>query len=301
MRQSARSLKEAAGAAGTLALVVLLYGAPVILSVMIGAFRSPFGVSSGVDVAGEREVVYWNPPPVETPEGDAASDAEEAGDEGDAEPEGDAPDPASPDSSAADAASDVLAVPSETLSRPEVIVQAKRVRRAAARGPKRELTKKQKRLRAKYKRRRERIAQRKQCAELQDQILQIDEDEYWFGREIANCYRTHLQQFDLLGGAWFANDDDGDPLGVGVSVSRGKRGEPARLAGWKTGDVILSVNGIRVRKWGGISLAATQLMRGRVRVKRLRGGEKESVLMRVVSKDALEEKRRALEAVASEE
>ncbi|MCB9674564.1 MAG: hypothetical protein H6737_05565 [Alphaproteobacteria bacterium] len=289
-------LKDAISAAGTLALVVCLYGTPIFLAVLIGLVRSPFaGVPGTLDVEGEREAVFWSPPP---PPGPGAEATDGTADAEDAVPvEADADDAVDSD----DGDDEALAMLADANTDP----RAKRPRRTRKKrvvksGAPRELTKQEQRQKDRRDRKRERRAERKQCAELKHLILQVDEDEWWFGREIANCYRTHLEQFDMLGGAWFETDDRGKSVGIGVRISR-SRGEPARLAGFRSGDVIQSVNGIKVRGWGGITLAATQVMRGHAKVKRVRDGKVEVVHLRVVGEKELEEKRLALQAVASDE
>ncbi len=296
---------------------------PVILTVLLGVFGS--GASDGSGLIGtreidEREVVYWTPDDelLEVADDGEAGDPDALDEDPldeeplDEEPP-DSPEPVEPISPVDDAVADAEAPtpPDASASEPSTVQRrvpsAKRqalarararARQARAKRPKRELTKKQKRKIAKRKRKRERMAKRKQCDELSDQILKIDDQEWWFGREIANCYRTHLEQFDRLGGAWWKKNDRGKHIGVALSVSRSRRGEPARRAGFKTGDVIQSVNGLKVRSWGGVTIAATQLVRKRVKLKMIRDGEKQTITLRVVSPEDLEAKRAELEAVA---
>jgi hypothetical protein len=301
-----------------LAVVGGIYGMPVIATVLLGIFGS--GASDGTGLIGTRTVdertVHWEEVPLlEAPDDDAVAADEDEEDDSDASDEPDPPEASDPLAPVADVGPPVPgdstdAVADAESTRPDArgrqVANAKRQALARARAradarakrAKRELTAKEKRKIERRKRKRERMAKRKQCDELSDQILQVSDDEWWFGREIANCYRTHLEQFDRLGGAWWKKDENGKSIGVGLSVSRSRRGEPARRAGFKTGDVIQSVNGLKVRNWGGVTIAATQLARKRVRLKMIRDGEKQTITLRVVSLDALVEKRMELEAVA---
>ncbi|MEZ4318826.1 MAG: PDZ domain-containing protein [Myxococcota bacterium] len=275
--------------------MVLLYGTPLVLGVFIGLFRQPADLPAGsTDRQGAREAVMWFPP--SPPEAVVDDDAGLAP----TDPDGTTAEPDSPSEVASADLDEALVVPEEAAVKGSIRMRPKRGRVASGPRQPRELTKKQTRTIERRKRKRERQAQRKQCSELVDQIVQVDEHEWWFGRELANCYRTHLEQFDQLGGAWFEDDERGKSVGVGVSVSGSARGEPARLAGFRSGDVIVSVNGIPVRGWGGVSLAATQLVRGHVKMKRLRNGELEVVHLRVVSEERIAEAKQAQQAVADD-
>ena len=283
---------------------------PLIVTVLLGVFGSG-GTAPGPVFTQSRsshDVVYWNEPlTLEDPGEDEPAEAVEPAEPSDSNPTADEPVaepatvPAEPsvgepvDAVAAVAKPRVVDAKRRALARARARARAKNAR---ANRPRRELTAKEQRKVEKRRRKIARQAERKQCDALADQILKVSDDEWWFGREIANCYRTHLEQFDRLGGAWWKKDESGKSIGVGLSVSRSRRGEPARRAGFQTGDVIQSVNGLRVRSWGGVTIAATQLTRKRVKLKMIRDGEKRTITLRVVSLDTLLDKRAELEAVA---
>lgn len=300
MGESRSSWRDGAAATATLGLVVLLYTTPLILTVFLGIFRSS-SYGSGVYTEGvsEREVVMWMPPAPPGPQ-DLGMVAEAGSTQ-----DGDRVDPSPVEDSVA---SSPVEPAIATASTADVIAPAKRrpvmsmrMRRriAARKNPPVERSKKAQRKHDKRKRKRARQAERKQCHELIDQIVEVSDTEWWFGRELVACYRTHLEQFDRIGGAFWKKGEDGKRLGIAVRVSATRRGEPGRRAGWKTGDVVMSVNGFRVRSVTGVGLAATQLLRNKVRVKRIRDGKQETLIMRVVSEEKLAQKRIELQAVAS--
>lgn len=301
--------RDGVGAVVSAGSVLCLYGAPVLLALIWGSTHDGL-VSMGSDVfpvMPDREAVVWIPPRLPGPPADPAAD----------EPIEPSPEPAvepTPDASPADDASpsdgpapDTLAMQKEDRRQR---LKAARLRRLTARGaggvevaasgpsePPPEPTRKEERELERQARKRERRAERKQCAELVDQIVQVSEDEWWFGRELVNCYRTHLEQFDLIGGVDWSENDRGKKEGIKVYVSRSRRGEPGRLAGFRTGDVIRSLNGVRVAGWGGVAVASTQLLRSHVKVKRIRDGEEQIVHLRVVGPDELDEAKRAQQAL----
>jgi hypothetical protein len=312
-------------AAATFAVVLALYTCPIGLTALWG-LTGDFGSEDTLWLGAEtvRDAVVWMPP---SPGDDGAADAgpeEEVDDEPveplPAEP---APDESAPTEEPADAPADEPVEPASVAEGTSGAVadgpparrsprsreqhphagQARRVasrpaaRRARTRAP---LTAKQQRKRARRAKRRERRAERKQCAELIDQLVQVDDDSWWVGRELINCYRTHPQQFVDMGGAWW-HEEKGRKRGVRIHVSSRARGDVARRAGFRRGDIIRSINGVPIRSDFTGALAATQLLRGRGRVRLIRDGEKRMLSYEVVGLRKLEEKRDELAALAAAE
>jgi hypothetical protein len=301
-------IKDVGGALAAFAVVFAIYGAAPLIGVLLSLAHSPYDLPPGpLDRDEPREAVYWEPPAPPVPV--------------DASAPSDDPEPSEPPSETPDSTVDAeepavdepqLASAVSPSDRRTVLRERARARRAARQAklaasppppppPPVELTAKEQRKEDREDRQEARRAERKQCAELIDQIVQVADDEWWFGRELVNCYRTHLEQFDMIGGAAWAEDDKGKKLGVKVFISKSVRGDPGRAAGFKSGDVIRKVNGVRTAGWAGVTVVSTQLLRGHVKVERLRKGEEQIVHLRVKDLDELQQAREAQQALADGE
>lgn len=300
-----RPLKVGLQAAATLVVVVSLYSGPVLLSVLLGLFDLAGSLDDGVfvddDRGATREAVVWIPPGDPDGEDGVAEDGDDEPAAEEPPPTPPAPSP-SPELASTTGSGPPVAGPE---ARPVKDVKRRRPRRRGAarqvvRAPPPELSPKEQRQRDRKVARAERRAERKQCVELVDQMVEVDTDSMWVGRELVNCYRTHPEQFIEMGGAWWYVVD-GKKEGVRVHVSSRTRGDVARAAGFRSGDIVLSINGIPIRSdaWG--SLAATQLLRGRGKVRILREGEKRTLEFKVVGDDKLEAKRLEMAALAGAE
>lgn len=280
-------------AGATLATVVLVYCFPFVLS-LLGT-----GAPGVQDVIGapQRPEVFWMPPPpvsVDAGTGDEVLPSEQVA-------TASAPEAIETDGVAEAEPLQVVTKRAQVRRkrvrrRPVAKGTAKRVR--GKRAPRPPPTKKELRVKQRRSKRRERRAERKQCADLVDQIVMISETEVLFGREIVNCYRSHLEQFDALGGAAWA-EEDGKHIGIRLRPSR--RSAVPKAAGFKSGDIIKSVNGFRMRSMTGVGLAATQILRKKAKIKRIRDGELQVVIYRVVSLERVEEAKRELAALADAE
>lgn len=306
------------GLQGALTSLVVggFYAGPMVLSGLLGLTGDPLGGTQESvffsDRSDTREAVVWIPPaPIEASEGLPAEEDEPAEEEPEAPDEAEPTAPEAPPNgdALASAAGEGPAVATKRPSRQAARARARnrarqrRLRMARARRqatPPKPLPPKEARKRDRRKRREERRAERKQCGELLDQIVEIEQDEFWVGREIVNCYRTHPQQFMAMGGAWW-NLENEKKRGVRIHVSSRPRGDVARAAGFRRGDIVQAVNGIPIRSDATGALAATQFFRGRARVKIVRGGEKRTLRYRVVGDAKLEEKRLEMAALAGVE
>lgn len=292
-----RSAKLALQAGATFVVVASLYGGPLVVSGLLALF-GPGGATTDTLFVGDdpsREPVVWMPPAPRTPDA--------PGEDGLAGSPSNEPVPET----------DPVATPADTLAMasdsPAQAVRKKvrkpprkrRLQRARVKRPRkapRQLSAKEQKKRDRRKKRLERRAERKQCAELIGQIVEVDQDTWWVGRELVNCYRTHPEQFIAMGGAWWA-EDDGKKVGVRLHVSSRKRGDLARRAGFRKGDVVMSINGLPIRSKAGGALAMTQLLRGRARIKIVRAKKPRTLKYRVVSEKRLDAKRLEVEALAS--
>ncbi|MFK7929540.1 MAG: hypothetical protein AB8H79_15190 [Myxococcota bacterium] len=173
--------------------------------------------------------------------------------------------------------------------------RARQRRRVMRPSTKRELSNKQKRVRKRRKRQRERLAKQPKCDALIDQIVPVAEGEWWVGKELAGCYRTHPRQFGRMGGMQWVEDDKDKRVGLKLYLNRKERGDIARAVGFKRGDVLRSLNGVPLRSTVGSSFAVAQLLGGRAKLKFLRKGEEHQVVLRVVSDKKLERARAELE------
>ena len=297
----------------TLFVVVGLYASPVLLSTVFGG---PDGqLPAEVLFVGPddgREVVFWTPPSPPAPVEESVEDAE--------------PEPVEPVVEAPSSEEEPAEVTSPTQAeavpgglasaagRGPVVARHPRlegrVARRTGRRPTRARTRRaptpppslqEARKRAKRIRRAERRAERKQCGELTDLVVATEEeDHFWVGRELVNCYRTHPQQFFDIGGAWWHVEDE-KKRGVRIHLSSRARGDIARAAGFRKGDVVRSINGIPIRSDATGALAATQILRARAKVRILRDDVERTLHFRVVNEDRLEEKRLEMAALAGVE
>jgi len=180
--------------------------------------------------------------------------------------------------------------------------RARKIRRStrAARAP-RELTKKQERRRRLRARRRARLAKQRQCHELIDQIVPVDEGEFWVGRELVNCYRAHPRQFARIGGLSWKEDADDKRVGLRVRPSRRTRGDIARAVGFERNDVLRSLNGVPLRSTAGSGFAMIQLLGRKAKVRFLRGEQEHTVVLRVVGRRKLARAKARARARAADE
>jgi hypothetical protein len=152
-------------------------------------------------------------------------------------------------------------------------------------------TKHQLRKRARRSRQRDRIAKQPQCHEMIGQIVQVDDNEWFVGRDLVGCYRAHPRQFMRMGGMAWVEDERHKRLGLRIFVSRHQRGDVARAIGIQRGDILRSLNGVPLRSVGGSSIALTQMLGSRAKLKILRHGREYRILLRVVRDDKLERAR----------
>lgn len=291
--------KTALQVALTLGLVGFVYGAPWLLAAA-GAGIPRMSVE-GFDVPEDRFAtdVVWTPPVLPEPPADAQGEPTEAAA---AQTQvAVAPPPTaltSPVGTPIAATSTPLAAPpmmGGTPTTEDLLERAKAARRGkkrVARAP-RELTKKQQRRRNRRKRQRERMADQPQCHELVDQVVQISEDEWWVGRDLAGCYRSYPRQFARIGGLRWVEDEDDKRVGLRVYVSRRTTGDVARAVGFRRGDVLRSLNGMPLRTKAGSGFAMLGLLGNKAKVKFLRDGQEHRVTLRVVGQGKLERARSA--------
>lgn len=280
-------------------LVVALYGSPLGLTGWLGLVGVQTDLVDGASSTAVREAVWYEPPgPAEAedeqpqlePDSTEASEPAPAEEPDPTEPT--EPDPPEEPDAAQDEAPAGPAIDSQlAMADSPSTVQARRprrTRRVVKRTP-RVLPDKQLRKLKRRRRKHERRARQKQCAELTDHVLLVEEDEAWVTRELVNCYLAHPEQSYRMGGTWWAQDERGKRIGFGVRVSR--RHPLSRHFGLKTGDIVLSVNGFKLRTWSGVTFAAPNLLRGRLKLKIIRDGEKRKHFVHVKTKRSLDDER----------